>query len=206
MKQLLLTILLLFSSSALAGGIFFDNSAATLPGSGASDNAVGGITAWTNPGNITANDSTFATYNSSTNSNDLSQYLKATNFGFAVSGTINGIVVEIRHAKSHSGGDYKDLVVKLVINGTVSGNNKADTATQWPSSATVATYGSSSDLWGTTPTATDINASNFGCVLQIQDATSAETGFAMVDYFKITVYYTPDTSYLQKQAGFFMKP
>lgn len=64
-------------------------------GTGADDASVGTIT-WSNPGNITASDNTYAT-NLTGCITSVSHYLKATNFGFSVpaGATITGITVEI---------------------------------------------------------------------------------------------------------------
>ena len=50
-----------------------------------------------------------------------------------------------------------------------------------------AVYGSTSDLWGTTWTAADINNSDFGVALA---ANSTNARIAYVDYMQITVTYT----------------
>ena len=63
------------------------------------------------------------------------------------------------------GANVKDLEVKLVQGGTIGGDNKADTGTNWTGSDTVITYGTSSDLWGRTWTAAQVKASDFGAVI-----------------------------------------
>lgn len=81
-----------------------------------------------------------------------------------------------------------DSVVKLVIGGTVSGTNLADAVTLWPSAISGYTsYGGASSLWGLTPTAAQVNASNFGVVFS---ATVASGETASVDAIRMTVYYT----------------
>jgi hypothetical protein len=57
-----------------------------------------------------------------------------------------------------------DYMVKIVKGGSVSGTNKA-TNTDIDGTDTYYTFGGSSDLWGNTLTSSDINNSNFGCVI-----------------------------------------
>jgi hypothetical protein len=77
--------------------------------------------------------------------------------------------------------------------GTNIGNNKADTTTFWPTSQTTASYGSSSDLWGTTWQPFKVNNSNFGVRLSVQNNV-ALVRTAYVYWIKITVYYTPQVT------------
>src|SRR5213075_329680 len=86
-----------------------------------------------------------------------------TNAGFSIPGgsTIDGIVCEVEVACDVSGA-MQDFTVHLTKNGSADvGSEKAD-ATTYPTSDAYKTYGSSSDLWGATWTASDINSANFG--------------------------------------------
>lgn len=163
------------------------------PGTGADDAGTGGF-AWTNPGNILASDNSYATRlfpgNGAT-----THYLKATNFGFAIpaGATIDGIVLEIERkcVVNSALNNAKDAIVKLVKGGTVSGNDKADTSTRWPTSDTYATYGASNDLWGLSLTDSDVNSSTFGAVLSaLFTRTGKINPDISVDHFRITVHYT----------------
>jgi hypothetical protein len=127
-------------------------------------------------------------------SNGDSENLNMTGFGFSLPGdaTITGISVEMNRYSSTSG--VQDVTVRLFKAGTLVGDNKPAAGT-WPiATNTVATYGGSSDLWGTTWTPAQINASNFGVTLDVTNGASART--ASVDYVHITVYYkdTPTLS------------
>lgn len=159
------------------------------PDSGADDAGIGTI-AWTNPGNVLASDDARAVATNIPLS-ALSHYLVATDYDFTIpaGATINGIVVQIeRHGTSATG--IKDNVVRLVKGGVISGDNTADTSTAWPNGTDgTATYGSSSDLWGLTWTADDINATNFG-VAVVATNVDVSTRSARVDHITITVHYT----------------
>ncbi|QBZ97669.1 Ig-like domain-containing protein [Flavobacterium sangjuense] len=144
---------------------------------------------WTNPGNITNTvDTNYATavFGGAGNTD----YLQGSNYNFSIptGAIINGIVVTINRRTSavNAGRVTKDNAVYLVKGGVVTGTNKA-TAAAYTTTLAVATYGSSTDTWGTTWTPADINATNFGAVLSV-NANNSLT--ATVDYIKITVYYT----------------
>ena len=161
------------------------DTGAVIAGTGASV-AYNSGNAWSNPGNITANDSSYATANFSSGAN--TEYIQGTNFGFAVpaGATINGILLEVERNFQTSAA--VDLSVRIVKGGTVVGSDKAS-ATAWTTGDVIATYGSSVDLWGTTWTATDINSSTFGAALAADTNTGA-FGTARVDFMRITVYFT----------------
>jgi hypothetical protein len=156
---------------------------------GVGSNVTGvGTISWTNPGNITADDTSYAT---AALNNATSLYLRGTSYGFAIpaNATINGIVVTIGRFENATGGgrDVRDNVVSLIKGGAITGINQASTR-EWPTGSPVAaTYGSTSDLWGSTWTAADINASNFGVALS---ANSTNNRIASVDYIQISVTYT----------------
>lgn len=169
------------------------------PGTLADDSAVGTLT-WSSPSNAASSNDvrTFVAAFSgfATGTGAISHYLKATNFGFAIAADqqIDGILVEIeRNCNVNGAGRFtKDSIVKLVIGGTVSGSNLADTATKWPTSDAYASYGGASSLWGLTPTYSDINGSTFGVVLS---TTSDDDNFkggtiASVDHIRITITHS----------------
>lgn len=163
------------------------------PGTGANDSAVGTIV-WNNPGNILTSN------NSSADANDLNpgitNYLKATNFGFSIpsNATVRGIKVDVERRASGNGVNFvQDERVSIVkSNGTVGSTNKGDTVTKWPTSDTYVSYGGDDDLWGETWAYSDINDVDFGVVLSAE-LTQDTTVTAFVDHIRITVYYTTPT-------------
>lgn len=95
----------------------------------------------------------------------------------------------MRMSSSNAGSDsIDDQYVQLVKGGTPVGDSR-DTSTDWPTTMTAANYGSTSDLWGTTWTPADINASNFGVGLTCYNESSSSHRTASVDYMQITVTY-----------------
>lgn len=61
--------------------------------------------------------------------------------------------------------------IKIIKTGSIIGNEKSTGATI-PTSDTYISYGGSADLWGTSWTTTDINASDFGVVFSANETTN----------------------------------
>ena len=146
---------------------------------------------WSNPTNAEVADATYATA-SDTNPHH-THYLKTTDYGFSLpaGSDIQGIVVEVlRHASGNGVNNVTDFAVKIVkSDGSIGVANRADIVTLWPTSDAYATYGSASDLWGETWTATDINSSNFGVAFSA-DLHPDTSVTASVDFIRMTVYYS----------------
>jgi hypothetical protein len=161
---------------------------AIVPGTTADDNAVGTV-AWSNTGNVTASDDTYATAALS-NTNTTSHYLKLTNFGFTIpaTATITGVLLQIERSVDATTISIQDNIVKLVKGGTVVGSNKS-TAEDWTTTDIDVAYGGQDDLWGTTLTYADVNASNFGVVISAKRTAGTGTSTAQIDYAVLTVYY-----------------
>jgi hypothetical protein len=173
---------------------------AELPGTAAND-AVSGGTAWTIPAGALVSDDTYATVTVPANGFLESQFLKATNFGFAIpaGATVTGIVVGVERSASESSGSRWafDVSAAIVKGGVVqTAVNKANYFQFWPTTDQVKTYGSATDLWGQTWTPADINATGFGFGLRVMLYSTETEGVpavpvtASVDSVEITVYYT----------------
>lgn len=148
--------------------------------------ARGAGTAWTNPGNITANDGTVA---SCTGGASGSAYLRASNFGFTIpaNSLIQGFTVKVDMAESSAG---TETVSVQIVNAAGSPVGTAKTFVASGTTLVVYTTGSGTDLWGTTGlTATDINDTDFG--VYVWYTTSHNT---TVDYISIDVNYEPPIS------------
>lgn len=150
------------------------------PGTTGNDATVG-TADWLNPGNITTSNDTYANVSGA----NTSKYLTGTNFGFAsVTGTVDGILAEIEQSKVNGG---IENAVRLIIGGTITGNNKSTGATL-PDADTYVSYGGSADLWGTTPTPANITASTFGVGFSTTGGGAAAN--RRVDHMRVTVTYT----------------
>jgi Tfp pilus assembly protein PilX len=91
-----------------------------------------------------------------------------------------------------SAGALQDVTVSLLKAGAAVGNNKASAST-WGTTDSTITYGASTDIWGSTWTAADINAANFGVRFAAKNVAAASST-ASLDYVSITVNYNTDTN------------
>lgn len=158
---------------------------------GAGSNGTGiGTEPWQNPANITSPGTPYATvalYHSHLNSN----YLQGSHYGFAIptNATILGIEVSITRMASGMNPSIHDAEVRLMKAGSFVGDNKS-TGLDWPLSFSTTTFGSSTDLWGTTWTPAEVNSPDFGVALAaLRDNNGNNNRTASVDTMKITVYY-----------------
>lgn len=176
----------------------FPTAATNLSNAGSSENTA----AWVSPTNIGADDGTTASITAASyDSPDISQILVASSFGFTipVGSTIDGIVVEIdRNNAAGAASDNRVQLAKGTTFADLVGTNKADTATDWPAALATVSYGGATDLWGTTWTVAEINASSFAVFLSVQ-ADAANTDIA-VDFVRVTVHYTPPPAELAPYA------
>lgn len=161
-------------------------------GAGAGANQTLSGSAWTNPGNITASDASFAS--DTINNGSSSDYLVATNFGFSIpsNATITGITVGALGGPSGVSA-IADLHAQLVKGGVTQTTDRSSGAV-WANSVLARTYGSSSDLWGGSWTPGDINASNFGFSYAVENVALSGSQTASVDYISITVNYSLPSS------------
>lgn len=152
------------------GGTITDTTFRTI-----ADDATVGTLTWTNPSNVITSDNSYATI-SMPGSAAQTHYLKCTN-GLSTSypsgATFQGFTV--RH-ETKAGDATQDWAnnCKLVIGGVISGTNHSD-ATLMSLTDTLYSLGNDNDLWGLTPTAAQVNASDFGCALGFRGTDTANT-------------------------------
>jgi Tfp pilus assembly protein PilX len=151
-------------------------------------------TSWTSPTNAFSSNNTYATYSVASGGN--SNYLDVTGFGFTIPATalIRGISVSIERKSSATNSlRDDDVYIKKSACTDPCGSDRADTSTYYGTSDSSDSHGSSSDLWGKTWTAADINSSSFGVHYRTHNfAGSAAT--ASIDQITITVTYSADTN------------
>ena len=148
------------------------------------DTGVGSV-AWTNPGDAVSSNDTDASAILAMGA--ISNYLKATDFGFNIASgaTINGITVAWERSATIMG-TISDNRVRIVKGGTIGATDKSAAGT-WGTVDAYQSYGSTSDLWGESWTPADINGTTFGAAMA---ATSSGASSATVDHVRITVQYT----------------
>lgn len=155
-----------------------------------------GTIAWSGSGNISTSNNSYASASIALGvfSSATSNYMWANNFGFTIptGAVICGVVVQVERSAGGLGlgSSISDQTVRLVQGGSIVGNNKA-IGTAWGGSDATVSYGASNDLWGSTWTASDFNASNFGLVIATQFSTgiAALTLSSNIDYVAVTVHY-----------------
>lgn len=150
------------------------------------DDATVGTVSWINTDNIKVTDDTYAT---APVPGTTSHYIKATNFGFSIpSGSIiRGVLVEFeRHVTGAMGTGVTDNSVKLVVGGSITGNEKSAGAS-WAATDQYDSFGGANDTWGVSLTADNINGSDFGVVLSCTGNGADRVG--LVDHARITVFY-----------------
>jgi len=146
---------------------------------------------WANQANIYAEDGSVATcILPGTSSN--SDYIVGQGYGFSIpaGATINGIQEDTMAMKDTGCTNYAENIDVAILtkNGTGYYKYKLPSNTL-TTSLTYYTSGSSSDLWGGTFTAGDINASTFGAGIKI--VCNGQSGSTVsVDTIRITVTYT----------------
>ena len=83
--------------------------------------------------------------------------------------TIDGIEIKIRWRSD--GGDYDQVLIQLEKTTVGVGANKS-TGAAIPSTNQTITFGGAADLWSTTWTDSEVNASTFGVLISVEDSTS----------------------------------
>lgn len=157
-----------------------------LPTVGTTDASLG-LLAWANADRITAGDGESASA-AGMPTGSPTVLLIGKGFGFAIppDATIDGITVEI--VRSSIGSRCGDVLVSLLSDGLVDGDNRADFTTVWPATAAAKAYGGPTDLWGLALTPADVNDPEFGVGVQCVKAIAGPGG-ARVDYLSVTVHY-----------------
>jgi hypothetical protein len=145
---------------------------------------------WGTPGAIATGGSATAPLSGSATQTN---YLQATNFGFAIptGATILGIVVRYNRSATVGFEIFTNSLL-LVKGGSAVGNDEAPSVT-WGTSSQGEGGGSPTDLWGTTWTAADINSSNFGFRVRAQQSTTGSAVASIFAFPTITVYYSSPT-------------
>lgn len=182
-----------------------------IPATAADTAGVGTIT-WTNTAGVTSarvNPTDGAQAAGTVGTTVTTHWLKTTNFGFTIptGSTITGIKAQWGRFRGGTGTTVKDSSMKLVQAGTITGNDKADTATNYSiQNGTLPQYaaavGSSTDLWGLTWAAADINDSTFGIAMSCTLTSTADTqATCSLQIVGLTVFFVaPGSNYIQFQS------
>lgn len=160
-----------------------------------STNALAG--SWVGTGNLYADDASYVTFSSSSAGSGNGRWENpATAFNVPSYAIISGIELEIEFGPSHSGFTGSNtFFVTLATGGSTKG-----TAAEMDSNGPGVFYnGGSTDLWGTTWTAAEVNAATFGVNLNASWVSGSIS--AQIDYVRVRIYYTlPDIYYVGASA------
>lgn len=156
-----------------------------IAGAGATGGGAG--VAWSNPGNITADDGSNASY---VGNGTPSEWLEATQFGFAIpdGATIDGFEIRVQLSASTEYFVFADTV-QLMKAGSLAGSAFGG-GLNWTTSPTDTDFGGATELGGTTWTPAEVNASGFGVSFRNPDTFLSPGVTHNVDAIWIKVYYT----------------
>lgn len=125
----------------------------------------------------------------------LTWVIRVSDFGFYIPSyaEIKGIEVKVKrfdYGTENINSSVIDETVSLMINGVKTGDNKADIVSAWPSSATIKTYGSPTDLWGLDLTSDSFNT-KFGVEFQAKMiiGNADDELHPRIDYIAVIIYY-----------------
>jgi len=155
-----------------------------------------GTEVWQSTGNIFASDATGSStgqraYVSAMTSGEVSRYLVAGGFGFAIppGGLVTGIEAHVER-RALSGIGIVDESVRLVRAGTVGSSNRSIGGV-WSTTDAIQDYGGATDLWGATWAPADVNDPGFGVALAVRYSSTAGNDWPLVDHVQMTVHYMP---------------
>lgn len=154
---------------------------------------VAGGVSWNNPTNVGSSNNSYATASLRNKGTD---YLFCMNFGFSVpdNAIIDGFIGECEG--NSTTGTSRSYLVKLIKGGLLVGNSFA-TTTVFPVSDSYLTYGGASELGGVSWTAANVNATDCGWAIAIEDV-SGGSAVISVDHIRLSVVYHLPTGTLEK--------
>ena|SRR5271157_3740508 len=173
---------------------------------GPSNPATASGTGWTNPTDIESNGG-FATWTTLAGNADTTNALVGTAFGFSIpaGATVNGIVVSfVRKLSSLSNFSASTTNIHMLKAGSLAGTAKGP-GSAWTTPGVTETWGTTSDLWGTTWTPAQINDSGFGFQIVVDDdntSGSVSRTLSVNDYL-VTITYTTVAGVTTSQAFLF---
>ncbi|MEO9533248.1 MAG: T9SS type A sorting domain-containing protein [Crocinitomicaceae bacterium] len=191
MKFLYILIATFFSLNYC--GIAFTQCVTTVAKSGGSfsNNSSVGAVAWSSTSNVSSDDNIEATA-SALVLGDVSNYLLVQDFGFSIPSyaTICGISATISKKGTGVLQSVEDFSIRLYSSDAFIGDNKAGSG-NWPGSEISQTHGSSSDMWGTTLTYSEINSASFGIGIAVTLEGSIALPTAEIDVIQLSISYDP---------------
>lgn len=184
------------------------DSGLVIAGTGA-DELGSGPGIWSAPGNLTADDASYASISVSAMGSPASltsNYLLATNFDFSLlpaDAIPDGFEITVERFADLMSGSVVDNSAKLIKGGSISGSD-IDTGATWSTSLTTDTLGGPTELGGLSFTRADVVASTFGVAFKCDLISNSMQTIAKIDWVKIKVYYhtlAGDTGTMESPSG-----
>ncbi len=147
----------------------------------------GALTSWGSIGNVTSSDNVYTTCFIMGNSSTNTLFVSGFNLKIPQGAVIEGIMIDFDRLSTN--GTFQDSNIRLGKTGTpVTGNYS--TGLTWSTSEVTTTIGSVSELWGTTWTPEELNASTFGVYLTATQTNAGGSDTASIDTVKVSVKYS----------------
>src|SRR3990172_3950182 len=164
------------------------------PGTGTDNSSVGTIV-WSNPQFVDA-DEGFSAQESMLDPST-SHYIRASNFNFSSIPAGSIIVgIEIQIERQIGAATCNDSSVRIFdASGNPAGTNKSAGLAWSVGSFRVDSFGGATDLWGLTPSLTDVQDVDWGVGVSCVQSDTAAT--ASVDYIKMKIYYNAPAGNIQ---------
>lgn len=141
-------------------------------------------TNWTNPTNVLASDNSRAVY-----ANTVQNDLKITGFDLDVpsTATILGVIITVEGNGTDGTAANRSVEVGITKDGSALAGSRLASQNLNQTTDTTLTFGSASELYGTTLTPAEVNLSTFGVLLR---AGNTNAGARNIDQVKVQVVYT----------------
>lgn len=158
------------------------------------DDATVGTVAWTGVTSVYQDDGNTAWMNC--NHTNISHYIKATGFNFAIpsGATIVGVGMNLRRGASYPNLVF-DYAVRLVKGGAIQATDRSNPIPWGTPNNYIFSYGGPTDMWGTTLLYSDVNAATFGVAVSCQNLSATNDTYIDIDFISLTVWYTLGTGF-----------
>jgi len=187
----------LIIASVLVSSLSFSQTTSTKNCLTLTENSSSTGMSWTIPNNFEANVLLGS-------AGQLSKELTALNYSFTIptTATITGIGVTASYtvASFTLPNAFKDTACILMKGGVAAGSDKRNSTGFYNSPAGSWNLGGSTDLWGTTWTPADINASNFGFMIRMSGAPG-NSQIAFMQGFPISVFFVTASGIHESQTS-----
>ena len=165
-----------------------------------SDSSSGGSAAWVSASNAAVADGANASAKGTSLGGVSSEFAKSSAHGFSLpaNAIVTGIVAGATTSASTAPGGYVGVGSVYIVKGGVVGAQNMDSTIMGSWTDGSPSWGGTTNLWGESWTANDINNGNFGFVVSVGvSGDGTNPSYAYLDGMTLTVYYTVPSGDLQ---------